>query len=373
MVALSAVSTQFSLSDDELRQLLPALAEPVWDALRKLRNWVHHGRCATSAQGIVNFILTGADVGRCNPDCVDLFTTTFAHVAHKVAAAGGQLRSPDAFAATIARRFAAELLRKENVAAGGMAKPERTDGVPGIVTAALPADVRPELLGWMLRDATRRAPVPSEGWSYEEFAARLLSLRPDLDPVEAMAMVRRGVEAIRRTAMQVAPTGWVAHYLDEPRDLRRERYQPVPIVASWVGEDELGIEVIAAAMFAEDPAAGARAQLRTVFRRELARRSPVDAVRIAIATTAPAISPAALSEREMELLAVEYVVEIALQATPVEEGVRRLPTAAELRHIVAAACGAPTLLAHVDEAFFRQVFSTLPSLAGVAGAPVRQS
>lgn len=243
------------------------LIGPAWAGLRPFRDSVHRGRrCPTSAAAAAAMVRGAAVPWACHP-CFDALTDCLLQLG------GHAARNPAAFAQRTARNLAVTRLREANVAAHGVARPERRDGVLGRIAAALGGDAQLDaLLTHLLRAACARGPLPRTTWPYD-----LLAERTGIPSGEIRAAVALLLDTIR----DVAGATWFDAHVAAPLRLRQTTCAPPPDPAP----DELA-ETFWALLHGDAPAAVRAAAV------ELAGHTPTHEVAAAVAAELVADLPA---------------------------------------------------------------------------------
>jgi hypothetical protein len=330
-----------SLTDDEFLNGLYEFGPTIWNRLRSIRNFNHPVDCPTKADQIIDFIRTHqGEVGRCVPECVDLFTGALVRGITAVVDRP-HLNNPGGYVNRTAGNYGSEWLSALNYEWKGVSKPKRKDGVPQRVRDALPKEVLPELLSWMLQDACRRSPVPAEIWSYQSFATELVKLRPQFDFQQALDIVQLHVQTVLRVAREVAGDSWTVKVFEVPQAHRRLMFQAVPVDMSADGEKESGMACLAnLEERAGEPDLARAALARSVFQASLLQLGPIAAMAqvsrlLEPEATRPTLQPA-------RAVAVRLVVEMItdeIGIDPQTHRLRRVPDEPEIRRIVEASAG----------------------------------
>lgn len=207
------------------------IVAPAWAAIRRVRDGHHRFRsCPTSAERALA-MLDGTPVPPECWSCYDLLVDVLVHLGGKAAGGLARARNRAAYARVVADHVAVEHLRADNVRLGGVAKPERRDGVVGRVRAALASsgELDPgwadELLTLVLASAATRAPVPSTVWPYPRFAE---ARRRHTGVPAGDAVVAAEVRHVLATIERVAGRAWLDAYVQAPLLARAAAFAAVP-------------------------------------------------------------------------------------------------------------------------------------------------
>lgn len=306
--------------------LRPDVSAAMWIALRPLRDFHHRGagtRHCPSAPSAAVGMLAGAPVPAACEPCYDLLVDAGQHLARR-AAHLDVATDPPAYAAAATRRLAADRVRAANAELGGLSRPDRRTGVPGRIAHAL----RPgpdggwydTLLTLILAASCARAPVPTQVWSYESFAAAKAAHTGRTDP-GVHAEIAGDVRAVLAIAEQVAGRDWVDAHVHAPLRGRGLMFA--------IGGTDREPQVLAGRP--RDPAA---AGLTASFWRRLpVNGDAVAAVAAAVADLGGPPQP----RRRLAPVAVELIADLPRLSASATRG--RHPGSTEVRAEVARRCG----------------------------------
>lgn len=151
---------------------LPTTARLVWAISWDSRSALHPGgRCAATAP------FTEAGTVRPRPDCenagcVDLFMTVWLAAHEALHARAAEPRNPAGYVTIVARTQLAELSRRRRVERGGVAKPQRRDGIVGKVCAGYTDRWLEEVLRFLLGYAAASGAGAGAGWPLDALTRR---------------------------------------------------------------------------------------------------------------------------------------------------------------------------------------------------------
>jgi hypothetical protein len=208
-----------------VEECLPRSAALVWSVTRPARSALHEKYLVGPCRGPVPF-------GKDDPaarlprqacervGCIDLFMDVWIHAHAAMHARFGETCEVDKAAAipylaACARSQLAELNRKQRMARGGIAKPQRKDGTVGRIARSLGDPWLTDLFRFLLGYAGA-AGHPAEGWPLDVLTERKNAWDGRgrvVGSAVARAELRQDVESCITAARREEGDGWIYDYL----------------------------------------------------------------------------------------------------------------------------------------------------------------